>query len=55
LKHHPRNRNGIYNRQNNIIGDIPFVLGGYLLWYTGKIRDMVKENADKILKCHTPF
>jgi len=29
--------------------------GGYLLWYTRKIRDMVKENADKILKCHTPF
>jgi len=42
-------------RQNNITGDIPFVLGAYLLWYTGKIRDVVKENVDKILKCHTPF
>ena len=38
------------NRQNNTIGDIPFVLGAYLLWYTGNIRDVVQENLDKILK-----
>jgi len=42
-------------RQNNITGDIPFVLGDLFIMVYRKVRDVVKENVDKILKCHTPF
>ena len=29
--------------------------GAYLLWYTGKIRDVVQEDVDKILKRRPPL